>query len=407
MEAAKKPAGIAFRCDFEGKIEQIIYDELGLAAEFSPGQSLTTLVDRASFQKTLSFLLELRTQGAAFDWELNVSVAGQLATLHFGGGLIDEKLLIIVAKSRNGVLQMYEDIMRISNEQVNALRAVTKEQVALTRSQTERDHTLYNEISRLNNELVTLQRELAKKNAEQEALNRELQRLNELKNTFLGMAAHDLRGPLANIKMAAGFLLDSTDSHLPEDYRQLLDDIASQSRYMLVLVADLLDVTQIETGKLELNRIPVEVADFLAQAVQRQAQIATTKGTGVVLRPVPAGRMWADPFRLRQVIDNLISNAVKFSPPGSTVSVSADPAPGHWRINVADEGPSITEEDRQYLFQDFARLSARPTGGEASTGLGLAISRRVVEAHGGQIGVDTEPGQGSNFWFTVPHSQVA
>ena len=301
---------------------------------------------------------------------------------------------------------MYEDIMRISNEQVNALRAVTKEQVEQTRIQTERDHALYNEISRLNNELVTLQRELAKKNAEQEALNRELQRLNELKNTFLGMAAHDLRGPLANIKLAAGFLLESTDFQLNADYRQLLEDIVSQARYMLVLVADLLDVTQIETGKLELKCTSVDVADFLTEAVQRQAQIATAKGTNVLLRPVPAGQMWADPIRLRQVIDSLISNAVKFSPPGSTVLVSADHTPRHWRLNVEDEGPGITQEDRQYLFQDFARLSARPTGGEASTGLGLAISRRVVEAHGGQIGVDTIPGQGSNFWFTLPHYPV-
>jgi signal transduction histidine kinase len=406
MKVADRPAGVALTCDFEGKIEQIIYDELGLTAEFSPRQSLTMLVDRASFQKTLSFLLELRTHGVAFDWELNVSLAGQVTTLHFGGGVTDTKLLIIAAKSRNVVLQMYEDIMRISNEQVNARRTVTREQVELTRIQTERDHALYNEISRLNNELVTLQRELAKKNAEQEALNRELQRLNELKNTFLGMAAHDLRGPLANIKLAAGFLLESTDFQLTADYRQLLADIVSQARYMLVLVADLLDVTQIETGKLELERTSVDVADFLTEAVQRQAQIATAKGTNVLLQPVPAGHMWADPIRLRQVIDNLISNAVKFSPPGSTVSVSADHAPHHWRINVEDEGLGIIPEDRQYLFQDFARLSARPTGGEASTGLGLAISRRVVEAHGGQIGVDTEPGQGSNFWFALPHYPV-
>jgi signal transduction histidine kinase len=407
MEAAEKPAGIALQCDFEGKIEQIIYDELGFSAEFSSGQSLTTLVDRASFQKTLSFLLELRTKGAAFDWELNIYLGGQVTTLHFGGGVTDGKLLIIAAKSRNGVLQMYEDIMRISNEQINTLRAITKDQVELTRVQTERDHALYNEISRLNNELVTLQRELAKKNAEQEALNRELQRLNELKNTFLGMAAHDLRGPLANIKMAAGFLMDSPEFEQKEDFRQLLDDIASQSRYMLILVADLLDVTQIETGKLELKQMPVDVADFLAEAVQRQAQIASAKGTEVILQPVPAGQMRADPIRLRQVIDNLISNAVKFSPPASTVSASADRTPHHWRINVEDEGPGITEEDRLYLFQDFARLSARPTGGETSTGLGLAISRRVVEAHGGQIGVDTEPGQGSNFWFTMPHPPKA
>ena len=86
--------------------------------------------------------------------------------------------------------------------------------------------------------------------------------------------------------------------------------------------------------------------------------------------------------------------------------VSADHPSRHWRINVEDEGPGITQPDRQYLFQDFVQLSPRSTGGEASTGLGLAISQRVVEAHGGQIGVETVPDRGSNFWFTLPHQLV-
>jgi signal transduction histidine kinase len=106
---------------------------------------------------------------------------------------------------------------------------------------------------------------------------------------------------------------------------------------------------------------------------------------------------------LRQVVDNLISNAVKYSPPGSRVTVTVETSgDSGWRINVADEGPGITPADRKKLFKDFARLSARPTGGEKSIGLGLAISRRVVEAHGGKIGVDSEPGRGANFWFTLP-----
>jgi signal transduction histidine kinase len=107
-------------------------------------------------------------------------------------------------------------------------------------------------------------------------------------------------------------------------------------------------------------------------------------------------------LRLRQVVDNLISNAVKYSPPGSQVWVRAERTSDGWRIHVKDQGPGITPQDRQRLFQDFARLSAKPTGGEKSTGLGLAITHRVVAAHGGQIGVDSEPGLGADFWFTLP-----
>lgn len=401
MSTAYEATGLALLCDLDGTIHQVIRDELGLAERVEPGRSLTSLVDRASFQKALNFLFELRTQTATFNWELNMVVADQLVTLHFGGVIANDKLLIMAARSRNGVLELYEELMRISNEQINQLRLLSKEQNQISQARFERDHALYNQISRLNNELVTLQRELAKRNAEQETLNQELRRLNELKNTFVGMAAHDIRGPLANIQLAAQFLLES-DRLTQNETKQLLGDIAGQAGYMLTLVADLLDVSQIELGRLDLKLTTVELAGFLAEVVQRYDQLAHAKNTQVLLVSVNPGSIAADPLRLRQVLDNLLSNAVKFSPPGSTVTVSAQPLDPGWRINVHDQGPGITAADRQFLFQDFARLSARPTGGEASTGLGLAISRRVVEAHGGHIGVDSTPGHGSTFWFTIP-----
>ncbi len=130
--------------------------------------------------------------------------------------------------------------------------------------------------------------------------------------------------------------------------------------------------------------------------------VATPKGTRIQFQPIVPGAVYADPLRLRQVIDNLVSNAVKYSPPGSVVRVGLQRLDQGWRIAVQDQGPGLTLTDRQRLFQDFARLSARPTGGEKSVGLGLAIVRRIVEAHGGQVGADSEPGQGAVFWFTLP-----
>lgn len=401
LRTENQGAGIALLCDEQGKIVRVIRDEFGLAVE-AVGSSLTRLVDRDSFQKALQFLHELRTEGAAFDWELHLSTDNQMLTLHFGGGMAGEQLLIIGATTRSSVFQLYEELMRISNEQVNTMRTTTKEQVNLTRSQAERDDALYNEFSQLNNELVTLQRKLTKKNQEQQRLNEELQRLNELKNKFLGIAAHDLRGPLANIQLAADFLLNQFDTLPRASMEEMLQSIDRQAQYMSTLISDLLDVTQIEAGKLDLNPEPVDLVDFLAEAVKHFAKIAAPKETRVLLEANPVGTVEADPVRLRQVVDNLISNAIKYSPPGSTVTVSAEKIESGWRVNVEDEGPGITEEDRQRLFQEFARLSAKPTGGEKSTGLGLAISRRVVETHGGKIGVDSEPGHGSTFWFTLP-----
>ncbi len=244
--------------------------------------------------------------------------------------------------------------------------------------------------------------ELAEQKKAIEKQNEELRRLSELKDTFLGMAAHDLRNPLGNIRLAASYLLETLEELDKEEAESLLGDVVDLSSHMLELVDNLLDVAKIESGKLELALDEIDISAFLTEMVQRHAKMAAPKQTTVLLEEVPSGTTIADVSRLRQVVDNLISNGVKYSPPGSTVTVYAEKLRRGWRINVKDEGPGITEKDRQRLFQEFARLSARPTGGEKSTGLGLAITRRIVEAHGGKIGVDSEPGHGANFWFTLP-----
>jgi signal transduction histidine kinase/HAMP domain-containing protein len=248
--------------------------------------------------------------------------------------------------------------------------------------------------------------ELATQKAAIEQQNEELRRLNELKNTFLGIAAHDLRNPIANIQLITHLLWEEKSDLTEEESEALIIDINKQTSHMLVLLNELLDVTQIEAGKLNLNLKEIDLGLFLAETVRRQAMIAGPKGTRLHLEVEPGAKVMADPVHLRQVVDNLVSNAVKYSPPGSTVTVSVEQQNSGWRVNVQDEGPGITAADREHLFKDFARLSAKPTGGEKSTGLGLAISRRAVEAHGGQIGVDSEPGHGANFWFTLPNKHV-
>ncbi len=244
--------------------------------------------------------------------------------------------------------------------------------------------------------------ELADKKQQIEQQNTELKRLNDLKNTFLGIAAHDLRSPLANIQLITD-LLNSDDNPLSvAESMELVTDIQRQTEYMLTLLSDILDVTQIESGKLDLITQQIDTNPFLGEVVERHDKLAEYKHSHVVIDPIIEGSMCADKLRLRQVLDNLISNAVKFSPDSSTVRVHAVHDNSAWRISVTDQGPGISEKDRQRLFTDFARLSAQPTAGEKSTGLGLAICKRIITAHGGQIGVDSEPGKGATFWFTLP-----
>lgn len=237
---------------------------------------------------------------------------------------------------------------------------------------------------------------------EMEQQNEDLRRLDAIKSRFLGMVAHDLRNPIASIQMSAELLADREASLDPEERQVFLSDINRQAGYMVDLIDDLLDVTKIESGRLDLHKEAIDICEFLGDTVRRHTNLAARKSIAVTLMSHHEGIVQADRKRLRQVLDNLISNAVKFSPPGTAVEVSHRRERGSWRVEVIDQGPGLTDADRQTVFEYYTTLSAQPTGGENSTGLGMAITRRVVEAHGGEVGVDSRPGTGSTFWFSIP-----
>jgi len=244
--------------------------------------------------------------------------------------------------------------------------------------------------------------ELAEQKNMIEKKNDELKKLDELKNVFLGIAAHDLRNPIGAIRGLAEIMLNERFTISEEEREQFLKDIYEQSNFMLNLLNDLLDITTIESGKFTLSISQLHTRHFFEQILEHHHKLAAHKGTKILLEYIDEGFMFADGTRLRQIVDNLISNAVKFSPPESTVKISVNLQDNHWKIGIEDEGPGISEKDRETLFQDFAKLSAQPTGGEKSTGLGLSIARKIVHSHNGTIGVDSEPGKGANFWFTLP-----
>lgn len=233
---------------------------------------------------------------------------------------------------------------------------------------------------------------------------------NEAKNRFLGMAAHDLRNPLASIRGLAEFLLDPMLGELNAEQRDLADTIQTTSQNMLALVNELLDVATIEAGELRLQPTPTALAEFLAKAVSLANMEGSRKGTRVEFVPPPSALppLAIDVAKIRQVIDNLLSNAIKYSPPGSHVRVSLAAAPdGGQCFTVTDQGPGIPEGEHDKLFKDFGRLSVQPTGGEKSTGLGLAICQKIVVAHRGEITAQNLPGQGCAFAVTLPSPSPA
>ncbi len=232
-----------------------------------------------------------------------------------------------------------------------------------------------------------------------------LKELNQLKDKYLGIAAHDLRNPLSSIRGMSQMLVEM---ELDDDTkRSFLDSIYSVSNQMLTLVNDLLDVSVIESGKFDLRLAEENLAKLVAERAELVASNAEKKGIKLTTDLQEVSNSLFDVDRMRQVIDNLLTNAIKFSLSGTTVQLACRQTEHTLEITVADQGPGIPSEDIGKLFGTFQKLSAQPTGGEKSTGLGLSIVKQIVDAHGGEITVDSEVGKGTVFTVHIPVVSVS
>jgi two-component system, sensor histidine kinase and response regulator len=254
----------------------------------------------------------------------------------------------------------------------------------------------------LKQENILLLKDLEAKNRELEKSNRELIQLNQQKNKFLGIAAHDVRGPVGGIIGLSDMLLDSGLGELTEDQSECLTIIHNTSKDILTLIDELLDVSVIESGKLDINLQSGSLQALIEERIKLMKNAADRKQIDIRsdLDDVPF--FYFAPNRIAQVFDNLMTNAVKFSPWEARIHVRMEIHDDQAVVSVQDEGPGISETDQNKLFGTFQRLSAQPTGGEKSTGLGLAIVKKIIDAHQGQIGVRSAPGEGSTFFFSIP-----
>jgi signal transduction histidine kinase len=238
--------------------------------------------------------------------------------------------------------------------------------------------------------------ELAEKNLALEAM-------NTLKNEFLGMAAHDLRSPIGNIQSLAELLLDDGAAMGDDERCELATMIRNLSQSMMNLLNNLLDITTIESGKIDLQPMPVSMVPYLGEIAHYHRRLAEHKKIRLateVAENIPM--VCFDKERIRQVLNNLLSNAIKFSPMRTVVRLQVHPIPAGIEFSVVDQGQGIRPEEQSKLFGAFQRTSAKPTAGEHSTGLGLSICKKIVELHGGTIGVESEVGRGSRFFFILP-----
>lgn len=235
--------------------------------------------------------------------------------------------------------------------------------------------------------------------AELASSNERLVHLNNEKNEFMGIAAHDLKNPLTVILGSAELIAMSKDEN---QNSTLSKNIVSAATRMRNLIADLLDFNAIEQGKYNSAVERCDIHALVEQCVENNQPIAARKQ--IAFRVGISEGLWAKADRAAtlQILDNLVSNALKYSPPNTTIHVHALPEKDHVLVKIRDEGPGISEADRRKLFQKFTRLSARPTGGESSTGLGLAIVKRLAEAMSGSVQCYSTLGSGSTFTLQLP-----
>jgi signal transduction histidine kinase len=230
----------------------------------------------------------------------------------------------------------------------------------------------------------------------------ELLELNQVKNRLLGVVAHDLRNPIGVLKTYLTLFLEDMLGEVPEKHKGVMQTMMRNCKRMQALVDDLLDISAIESGRLELDRREVDLHGFLQECFEDSQILAGAKSIEITLDVDPVlPRTRIDPNRISQVIGNLVGNAIKFSRENTRITLGAQSKDGAVEFFVADQGQGIPEEDIPRLFQDYTKASSRPTAGEKSTGLGLAIAKRVVEAHNGRIWVESKVGEGSTFSFRL------
>lgn len=377
MELDGQTPGITLLCDAQGAIVRVIRDDLGIANAVAPGQPLTLLVDRGSFRKALNFLIELRTQGAAFDWELNIPIAGQVTTLHVTGVVNDDQIWIVGARTSSGVLQLYEELMQINGGEMRALRTVVKEQTKLVRAQVEQDRALYDEITRLNNELVNLQRELAQKNAELERLNKQAQETAALAER--ARLARELHDSVTQALYSVNLYADATRLALSsgktdvaaENVRQLRSLAREAMSDMRLLIFELRPSILEEAG--------------LVGALQARLEAVEAR-SGFQTAFQVEGERYLSPSveaELYRVAQEALNNVIK-----------------HAQARRVTVHLRFSEERLCLIIQDdgigFDLETARQSGG-----LGLHSMEERVQQIGGNLTLETAPGKGTTLRIEV------
>lgn len=235
-------------------------------------------------------------------------------------------------------------------------------------------------------------------------MGKKLQQLDDMKSEFLAHVSHELRTPMASIQEGTQLLLDEIPGPVTPDQKETLRIMSDSSRRLIRLISTILDLSKMEAGMMEYRMVPTDFPRLVEVCINKIRLLADSKHVQM-LSELPNARLWikADFMRIEQVLDNLLSNALKFAPEGSVIRILAEPKPkqGLLLVSVIDHGPGIDPEDLPHIFERFYQGRSQGSRAVAGSGLGLALVKQVVKAHGGRIWIESERGKGAAVKFLL------
>lgn len=310
------------------------------------------------------------------------------AAEEISGGNFD---VVIEYHAKDSIGVLVETLMKMSRSLKESFAKIEKQ----NRELEEYNRTLEDKVKQRTEEL-------RKSNQELQEANENLIELNNEKNEFLGIAAHDLKNPLVSIQGFSEIIL-SNENISRDEVEEFSKIIYETSGRMFTIIKTLLDVNAIEQGKINLHIDEIDLKNNLNEIIAVNLEKANNKNLSLHLNIHGENtKGLADSNSITQILDNLLSNAIKFSPQGKNIFVTLEQREKFLRFSVKDEGPGLNAEDKKKLFGKFAKLSARPTGGEHSTGLGLSIVKKLIEMMKGKVWCESEIGKGAEFIVEIP-----
>ena len=390
--------GLYLICNRDAKITDVLFDDLKLISKDKLPSEFSEILGQKSLSKAADFWKEILESEFVSDYELLVKKRDKAPIpLKFSGGIFKNQVWII-AVSRGVVLEaMLKEMMLINNEQQNLIRKAEKKLSKKTVEEFEQIDS-YDEITKVNNELINAQRKLVKKNEEILKLNSQLRSSNEELEHFAYAVSHDLKEPLRMVRSFMKLLEEKYGNRLDEKALRYVNFAVDGAERMNLLIDDLLEYSRVGRQGEILQRTDLNQILESVRALH-QSTLETT-GASVVWGEMPT--IICEKIHIEQVFNNLVSNSLKYSRVNYApkIEISIEEQPGYWKFSVNDNGTGIDPENYSVIFDLFRRADSDPE--KSGSGIGLAICKKVVEKHNGEIWVESKKGEGSTFYFTIP-----